>query len=168
MLPKLNKPNIFEADFKGFFDNVTHFGIARELKDSLHFPSEGISFLNAINKSLVKLPQIIRIHEPHAQFAEIKRRFEWDSYVSLYGKAAKFTTESYGLFHGVPQGAPTSCSLATLALRPMIKEIDCVLYADDGLYFPVEFKKAAKPLNRPDMGTSINRKKTAILKEEGK
>jgi len=50
----------------------------------------------------------------------------------------------------------------------MIKEIDCVLYADDGLYFPLEFKKAAKPLNRPDMGTQINRKKTAILKEEGK
>jgi hypothetical protein len=50
----------------------------------------------------------------------------------------------------------------------MIREIECVLYADDGLYFPLEFKKAAKPLNRPDMGTSINRKKTAILKEEGK
>jgi hypothetical protein len=50
----------------------------------------------------------------------------------------------------------------------MIKEIDCVLYADDGLYFPTVFKRAAKPLNRPDMGTEVNKKKTAILKEEGK
>jgi len=31
LVKNLNSPNIFEADFKGFFDNVTHKGISKEL-----------------------------------------------------------------------------------------------------------------------------------------
>jgi len=50
----------------------------------------------------------------------------------------------------------------------MIEEVDCILYADDGLYFPNEFKRVLRPLNRPDMGVEVNRKKTRILKEDGK
>lgn len=67
----------------------------------------------------------------------------------------------------MPQGAPTSCGLATLALRPMMEEVDCVLYADDGLYFPKEMVRVLRPLNRPDMGVEVNRKKTKIIKEDG-
>jgi hypothetical protein len=37
---------------------------------------------------------------------------------------------------GVPQGAPTSCSLATLAFRPNIEKLNVVIYADDLIYFP--------------------------------
>jgi hypothetical protein len=163
LVKKLDSPNIFEADFKGFFDNVTHFGIAKVLKDSLGMPSSEIDFLTSVNKSLVNLPQVLKLKEPHAEYQEIKRRQEWASYKDLYKTAA----ESYGLFCGVPQGAPTSCGLATLALRPMIEEVDCVLYADDGLYFPKEFKRVLRPLNRPDMGVEVNRRKTRILKEDG-
>jgi hypothetical protein len=163
LIKKLDSPNIFEADFKGFFDNVTHFGIAKVLEDSLKMPASEVRFLTSINKSLVNLPQKQRLKEPHALHHEIKRRQEWASYKELYGTIP----ESYGLFCGVPQGAPTSCGLATLALRPMIEEVDCVLYADDGLYFPKEFKKVLRPLNRPNMGVEVNRKKTRILKENG-
>jgi hypothetical protein len=37
---------------------------------------------------------------------------------------------------GVPQGAPTSCSLATLALRRFERIYDIICYADDVIYFP--------------------------------
>jgi len=37
---------------------------------------------------------------------------------------------------GVPQGAPTSCSLATLALRRFEKKLEIICYADDVIYFP--------------------------------
>jgi hypothetical protein len=36
---------------------------------------------------------------------------------------------------GVPQGAPTSCSLATLCLRTF-KNLNVLFYADDVIYFP--------------------------------
>jgi len=142
---------------------VTHFGIARVLRNSLNLPEEEIKFLTSINKSLVNLPQVQRLREPHAFHHEIKRRMEWPSYKELYDSKP----DSYGLFCGVPQGAPTSCGLATLALRPMMEEVDCVLYADDGLYFPKEMVRVLRPLNRPDMGVEVNRKKTKIIKEDG-
>lgn len=37
---------------------------------------------------------------------------------------------------GVPQGAATSCSLATLVLRYLERDEDLILYADDILLFP--------------------------------
>jgi hypothetical protein len=37
---------------------------------------------------------------------------------------------------GVPQGAPTSCSIATLALREIEEKFDVIIYADDIIYFP--------------------------------
>jgi hypothetical protein len=76
LVKKLDSPNIFEADFKGFFDNVTHFGIAKVLKDSLGMPSSEIDFLTSVNKSLVNLPQVLKLKEPHAEYQEIKRRQE--------------------------------------------------------------------------------------------
>jgi retron-type reverse transcriptase len=69
---------------------------------------------------------------------------------------------------GVPQGAPISCSLATLALRKLENSIDCVLYADDGLYFPVSWENYLGPLNDEEMGTEVKDGKTRILKVDGK
>lgn len=61
---------------------------------------------------------------------------------------------------GVPQGAPTSCSLATLALRPLESSINCVLYADDGVYAPVSSDvDPAEVVSLPRFGVSANPKK---------
>jgi hypothetical protein len=37
---------------------------------------------------------------------------------------------------GVPQGAATSCSSSTIALRGIEKKYDVLIYADDIIYFP--------------------------------
>lgn len=59
----LDRPNLFEADFKGFFDNVTHDGIADILRRDLSFPDKEIEFLKALNSSIVQLPREVRIEE---------------------------------------------------------------------------------------------------------
>jgi len=58
----LNEPNLFEADFKGFFDNVTHKGIAEVLR-SIGYPETEIEFLMNLNSSVVHLPDETRIQE---------------------------------------------------------------------------------------------------------
>jgi len=51
---------------------------------------------------------------------------------------------------GVPQGAPTSCSLATLSLRYLEKLYKLLIYADDVIYFPKEVKgNPGKDLHLP-------------------
>jgi len=70
---------------------------------------------------------------------------------------------------GVPQGAPTSCSLATLALRPLEQLIDCVLYADDGVYAPhTSDVDPVVVVSNPVFGVQANPKKIRWLKKEGK
>jgi len=76
-------------------------------------------------------------------------------------------TGFYDMLKGVPQGAPTSCSLATLALRPLEEKVkesrveDLVLYADDVIYFPEDAN--ADPIERlenPKMGIKVNKEKS--------
>lgn len=70
---------------------------------------------------------------------------------------------------GVPQGAPTSCSLATLALRPLERLIDCVLYADDGVYAPhTSDVDPVVVVSNPAFGVQANPKKIRWLKKDGK
>jgi len=64
---------------------------------------------------------------------------------------------------GVPQGAPTSCSIATLTLRPLEKEQEgrLVIYADDIVYFPKNSKEnPIETLENPEMGIKVNAKKS--------
>lgn len=72
---------------------------------------------------------------------------------------------------GVPQGAPTSCSLATLPLRDIERRaasegIDLVLYADD---LVAASDKEFNPtlLEDPEKGISINWSKSRWVKKEG-
>lgn len=59
----LLKPNIYEADFEKFFDNVAHVGIRFILKDFLHFPFTEVQFVNQLNESLVQLQKKDKIEE---------------------------------------------------------------------------------------------------------
>ena len=54
---------MFEADFKGFFDNVTHAGIADVLRRTMNYPESEIDFLMKLNSSVVVLPDETRINE---------------------------------------------------------------------------------------------------------
>lgn len=65
LLPLLKRPHLFEADFKGFFDNVTHDGISTILAD-LGLPIEEVDFIRSLNESVVLLPQQLQIEESRA------------------------------------------------------------------------------------------------------
>jgi len=58
----LDKPNLIETDFQGFFNNVTHIGIAGELS-LLGLPSSEIDFIGKLNRSIVQLPEELEVPE---------------------------------------------------------------------------------------------------------
>jgi len=61
---------------------------------------------------------------------------------------------------GVPQGAPTSCSVATLCLRDIEKRIRSVLYADDGVYAPkTSSDSEIEKVEDPEKGVMLNKDK---------
>lgn len=56
LLKKLDKaPNVYEADFKGFFDNIEHQGLTYVCLEDLNLPVNEVRFINALNQNLVKL-----------------------------------------------------------------------------------------------------------------
>jgi hypothetical protein len=221
LLPLLSSPNLFEADFKGFFDNVTHVGISVVLAD-MGFPASELDFITSLNESVVTLPQQLQIEETRADllgqvlpsgssegfsypdgqytFSEETMRLLESNPGSLHGPTSWFKDVSWmdippiravdgtaavwdALIAddlerggdrpvkevGVPQGAPTSCSLATLALRPLERLIDCVLYADDGVYAPhTSDVDPVVVVSNPAFGVQANPKKIRWLKKDGK
>jgi len=60
---KLNQPNIYEADYEGFFNNVTHKGIENSMIESANIPIEIARYLRTINQSIAKLAKIDPIKE---------------------------------------------------------------------------------------------------------
>jgi len=62
---------------------------------------------------------------------------------------------------GVPQGAPTSCSVSTLCLRPLERKYDAVMYSDDGLIF---FDKGVEVDKDPE----ITNRAYGVLQNEAK
>jgi hypothetical protein len=58
---------------------------------------------------------------------------------------------------GVPQGAPTSCSVATLCLRDIETRMKSVLYADDGVYSPeTSSDTEIEKVEDPEKGVRLN------------
>jgi hypothetical protein len=69
---------------------------------------------------------------------------------------------------GVPQGAPTSCSLATLALRYLEYFYKIIAYADDIIYFPKDpSKDHANDLTVPQLGLFVHEGKSVLSKVNG-
>jgi hypothetical protein len=63
----LTKPNIYEADYEGFFNNVTHRGLNAVLVNQMGLPKSEGKFIWMLNKSLVKLTGEDKIFEPDRQ-----------------------------------------------------------------------------------------------------
>jgi len=211
----LNKPHIYEADFKGFFNNVTHLGIRQILIRDLNLPFDEINFLTRINKSLVKLQSQDKIEEtdrmypfdkfgipnPQADPKKDPRLISANAF-TLYmsnpqlfptiNDAVKFvqaekakmpeersiplntyyvdeTMTNVTKDRGVPQGAPTSCSLSTLALRRLESNHEILFYADDVIYFPQNStSNPIKMLTSPKFGLEVNEEKSQWVKKNGK
>jgi len=74
----------------------------------------------------------------------------------------------HNLLQGVPQGAPTSCSLATLALRWLERQYKIIIYADDVIYCPKSADSdPVKDLNNELYGIELNEKKSRWAKRNG-
>jgi len=139
---KLNQPNIYEADFRQFFPSVTLPGVRVALLKS-GFPLKEALFIEAINSSQPKLPAQRKLDESQVLKAQTfnAKRISTGSNPDLsplmytIGKHKDWAFEAQSEYKGLPQGAPTSCSLATWVLRS-IEHLDVVLYADDVIYFP--------------------------------
>jgi hypothetical protein len=56
-------PNVYEADFKGFFDSIDLEGLSAVLNTSLGLPAEETTFIESINRTLVKLAKIDKLPE---------------------------------------------------------------------------------------------------------
>lgn len=64
---------------------------------------------------------------------------------------------SFDKLSGVPQGAPTSCSVATLCLRDIERRMESVLYADDGVYSPeTSSDTEVLKIEDPEKGVKLN------------
>lgn len=176
---KLNQPNIYEADYKGFFNNVKHISIYKTML-SMGFPAEEAMFVWNLNLSLVKLTDEDLIHEPHRQFVYDPLNpgeVYWGN--TQYTLWTSFETSIVDLYEmgcfdddvpmeGVPQGAPTSCSVATLALRDIESRLDVIIYADDIIYFPEDgYCDPIKDLSDEERGLIINEDKSRWIKRNG-
>jgi len=179
IVKRLNQPNIYEADYKGFFNNVTHIGIYRQL-EKMGFPSMEALFIWNINNSVVKLTNNDEIDEPHRAFTvNPNNPSEIWCGTTTYQLWTSFETGFIDLYEmgcfdddvpmkGVPQGAPTSCSIATLALRGIEEKLDVIIYADDIIYFPSSSDvDPVKDLSDPDRGLIINEDKSRWIKKDG-
>lgn len=167
----LDRPNLFEADFKGFFDNVTHSGIEVILKQ-MGYPDTEVDFISSLNRSIVKLPERVRIKETRVDLMgqfDISRQDEWtdeewayatsflDAYMETLDDPLAPEIYDNNKKIGVPQGAPTSCSVATLCLRDIEKRLKAVLYADDGVYSPETSNDSEiGKVEDPEKGVKLN------------
>jgi len=63
-MPRLKSPNIYEADYEGFFNNVNHQGLEDSMIDYAGMSYALARFLTRINKSIVRLTKEDKIPEP--------------------------------------------------------------------------------------------------------
>jgi hypothetical protein len=62
-MTKLNSPNIYEADYEGFFNNVTHEGLEMNMMGEARIPKILARYLRTINQSIAKLQKTDPIRE---------------------------------------------------------------------------------------------------------
>jgi hypothetical protein len=209
------EPNIYEADFKGFFNNVTHEGIDYVLWE-IGFPQAERDFMRELNGSIPKLTSDDKIHEPDRNFPFLSsgkfnpeagmeqfpglilretigsalpnpfaldddgrppliryngELYEPDELIWIRSKERASNLMGIPIIQGitkdkgVPQGAPTSCSLATLSLRYLEKLYKILFYADDVIYFPkdpnADHVRALSDFNR---GLIVHEGKSKLVK----
>jgi hypothetical protein len=127
----LNAPDIFEYDLKGFFDSISLDYISYNLA-KMGVPIQIVRQLYFINTCAVKLPKRLRMNEFEHMMKSLLHKSSPDEVIN----APRPISFRYRV-RGVPQGCPTSPFLSAVALSKAImgRNIPCVQYADDGLYY---------------------------------
>lgn len=154
--------NIYEYDLKLFFDRVSLWYIERKLK-YMGVPNDLLVDIAYINRSLVDLGQPpFPIREPDHAYKENPYVMPWwnkddpeKPWTRLYEPIFKQ--------EGVPQGSPTSPFLSNLALEEGLMErsnIECIQYADDGLFY------SSRDFKIPEENTSMNMASVEFNKEK--
>lgn len=155
-------------------------GIADVLRRTMNYPESEIDFLMKLNSSIVNLPDQTRIQEtrvdvlgnlsgdkdramrsmvsdegiPPSILVMLK---EGGSFAYAGDWNLEVVTEVPDKVIGVPQGAPTSCSVATLCLRDIETRLKSVLYADDGVYSPeTSSDSEIEKVEDPEKGVKLN------------
>lgn len=181
--------NIYEADFESFFDSIKHSAIKRELQNLCFSPSmiqffdklnKSIPDLMGRDKDkIIERDRLISFKpglKPNPANSEVLSKLEHQNRMQNFyqniNKVSFNEVKGNGKYfqpiklhsrilkqEGVPQGAATSCSLSTLALRyleipiithgynpetegyyPFVLPIKVLLYADDIIVFPQQGK----------------------------
>lgn len=192
---------MYEFDLNNFFEEVSLSVVNYELSKTLGYPEHVVQLLDKLNKSVVKLKDKDEIEEPSrnvllnssTQYTDhviqaLKKKGHTPPFLELY----EYGEDFYYLYEqesgsekeltktkGVPQGAPTSCSLSTLSidiitnqnrLKLVIKYKDTVvvMYADDGIIFAnsLEAIEEIKQLFAKQ-GVPIKEEKSRLLKKDG-
>jgi hypothetical protein len=171
LLQNLEKwDNVYEFDLTGFFDNVTHRGIRKAMKE-LEFPPKEIEMFMTLCRNIPELEE----NESEDLMTEPDRgvKFLPD------GKPNPGFVES--LWHsdykevGVPQGAAISCGLSLLANLHQAKGKDLpkggkqliIYYADDGIIFSNQ-PITPEQIDDPVYGLKVKLAKSGNIKVEGR
>jgi hypothetical protein len=99
----------------------------------LGVPVQIVRMLYYINTSAVKLPRRVRLNEFEHMMKAMLHKGTPDEVIN-----APRPLSYMNRVRGLPQGAPTSPFLASIALiKPIMnrKGLNCIQYADDGLYY---------------------------------
>lgn len=152
LLGKLNEsPNIYEFDLDGFFPNVNLLYMKKRMEE-MEIPTSISNRLYKINQSIVLLQEEDKVDE------NLVRKVVYNTDGTLNPNLPTYLVEKLTdpatseetlndllvnqgytekIEIGVPQGASTSCGLATLNLKELFEKNDgLVMYADDGICFP--------------------------------
>jgi len=159
--------DIYEFDLKNFFGLVDLASI-NEVLLSKGIPKNIVDKLYYINASGVKVKRKARLNEFEATLKSLlMKNLSIDEFMKR-----PIPLTSYGRTVGVPQGANTSPILATLLLENSILDrgLNCVMYADDGLYYSL--KGIDQPIITPNTNMvkrniHFNLEKTDYVKRDG-
>jgi len=128
----INQRDIFEFDLKSFFDLVNLDAIASNLIKK-GVPPVIARHLYYLNTSACKVKPPYKLNEFEHMMKKLLEKFSYEEVINH----PRPLSYQYRV-RGVPQGAPTSPVLSTLALEDSILNrpgLPCVMYADDGLYY---------------------------------
>lgn len=179
LIPKLEtSPNIYEFDLLSFFPGVKLDYIRKRLI-GIGVPEPISDYLHSLNKSIVQLASKDEMDE--TEHRQVLFNTDWTLNPNLdrkvledlsgasadSDKVIEYLSKGYSLtqLRGVPQGAPTSCGLATLNLDWLFRRFRGVLmYADDGLIFP-ESSDGKPDLTHEEAGVSQSDEKSKWVKK---
>jgi len=156
--------DIYEFDLKNFFDSINLSYINKILKKK-GFPEYIINKLYYLNTSYVTIKSDRRLNEFENYVKTLLRKSSYKDVINQ-GQPIGYMYR----IRGVPQGAPTSPVLASLALENSILDrgMNTIMYADDGLYYG----NIDQPVITPNSGMVeaniyFNLEKTNWVKRDG-